>query len=206
MEKLTFHTLSKRIVSAIRERAATIPDSVNGSILLVFRAFCPDAMDFVGIGDETCVLTLDFPIVVGESRVRPAGWRKDEFMREVDCSGYAYAKVRGCAYALKNNLGRRSCDATNESTTFGRVNSKGCIAYDVMITRRFGIGSSKEEYLPYFRLYVSVSCATGKEDEFCALAAGDILRQWCQEELDDDGFGHMERYLFVLGPDGVFVD
>jgi hypothetical protein len=198
--KFTFQDLVRDIVEAVQTEIAKISDFDNGAIRLLFVPKCDKAVGFFGGFGRHCEIDLGFPVREGASHTRAAKWRGKEDRKECDCYGYAALKIEGCAYALRNNLGRRSCDMPEEAETWGRASDQGCVVYDIFITDRFGIGdNSSPEH--YFRLYVSVSGAMGDEDERCALAASSILQTWCDTELDYDGFGHFEKYLSLLKPE-----
>lgn len=196
MIKLTIQKLVEGIVSAVQSEAAKIPGFDNGAIRLLFVPKCPAGERFLGGFGPNCEIDFGFPIKEGASHIRPA----TEDDKECDCYGYAALKIEGCAYALRNDLGRRSCDMPESAETWGRASDQGCVVYDIFITEVFGIADSSKPK-PYFRLYVAVSGATGKEDEQCALAARDILQQWCSTERDDDGFGHVSQYLSLVKPE-----
>lgn len=198
--KLTAQELIRNIVNAVQLEATKIPDFDNGAIRLLLVPQCGLAVDYIGGFGIDCEVDLGFPIKKGGNRTRPAKWRGDEDRKECGCYGYAALKIEGCAYALRNHLGRRSSDMPESAETWGRTNSRGCVVYDIFITERFGITDSSKPK-PYFRLYVAVSGATGEEDEQCALAASGILQQWCSTERDDDGFGHIDQYLSLVKPE-----
>lgn len=200
MNQLTIQELVRRIISEIQAEAAKIPDFDDGAIRLLFVPKCNVAVDYLGGFGTDCEIDFGFPIKEGANHTRPAKWRGDEDREECGCYGYAALKIEGCAYALRNNLGRRSCDMPEENETWGRANDRGCVVYEIFITERFGIADASPPK-PYFRLYVAVSGATGDEDERCALTAGNILQQWCDTELNDDGFGHFAKYLSLIKPE-----
>lgn len=195
--KKTIQSLVKEITNAVQEEAKKVPGFDNGAIRILFSPKCSAANSFLGEFTPKCELDFGYPIKPGGSHTRPA----DENQDECDCYGYAALKIGGCVYALKNNLGRRSSDMPNEAETWGRTNDRGCIVYDIYYTSRFG--PADDDPIPdhYLRLYVAVSGASGEEDERCALAAGNILQEWCNIELEDDGFGHKDKCLSLIGPE-----
>lgn len=196
MEKLTIQELTRSIVDAIQAEAVKVPDFDNGAIRLLFVPKCETAVDFLGNFGPDCEIDLGFPIKKGASHTRPAKWRGDVDRKECDCYGYAALKIEGCAYALRNNLGRHSCDMPEEAETWGRASDKGCVVYDISIVKGFWF-TYNPSLKHYFRLYVAVSGALGDEDERCALAAGDVLQQWCDTERDDDGY----KIFFLTKPE-----
>lgn len=200
MDNLTVQSLASKIVDAIQEEIAKIPEFDNGAIRLLFVPKCNEAANKIGGFGLHCELGLSFPVKKGSSHTRPAGWRGDSSESECDCNGYAALKIGGCAYAIKNGFGYRSRDMPTSAVTWGRENDPGCVAYDICYISRFGVADSSKPSI-YVRIYISVSGATGEEDERCALAAGVIIRQWCDTEIGDDGFGHKENILLCFGPE-----
>lgn len=199
MAKLTVQNLARNIVNAVQAEVAKIPDFENGAIRLLFVPKCSEAVKYLcGFGKD-CEPDLVFPAKEGGKHVRPAGFRGSN-EPECDCYGYTAIKIGGCAYAVKHDLGRRSSDMPEDAITWGRVNDKGCVAYDVSYANRLGI-SDNPPYKHYFRLYVAVSGAEGEEDEQCALAASNVLQKWCDTELESDGFGHYGKCLEFKGPE-----
>lgn len=196
MKKITIQALARDIANAIRLEATKVLDFDNGAIRVLFVPQCEDANSFLGGFGIDCKIDLGYAIKEGASCTRPA--RDDH--KEFACYGYAAEKIDGCAYALQNGLGRRSCDIPESAETWGRVNDKGCVVYDILMTKRFGIADTSPP-ISYLRVYIAVSGATSREDELCALAAGGVLQKWCDEESDDDGFGHNEKYLALIRPD-----
>ena len=202
MAKLTIQELVKKIVDAVQAQAKKILNFDNGAIRLLFVPKCGMADDFLGGFGPNCEIDFGFPIKKGTSHIRPAKWRGKEDRKECDCYGIAALKIAGCAFALRNNLGRRSSDMPTYAITLGRINDRGCVVYEIFISNRYGI-PDHPPYRDYMRIYVAVSGAMGDEDEQCALAAGRVIQQWCDTELDDDGFGHFEKYLSLSGPEFI---
>jgi hypothetical protein len=196
MGKITVQKLVKGISDAVRAKAAEVPDFENGAFRLLFVPKCEDANQFLGGFGVDCEVDFGFSIKEGGSRTRPA---MDE-QKECACYGYAAEKIEGCAYALRNGFGRRSSDMPGGFETWGRVNDPGCVVYEIFSAEKFGITDNPSPQL-YLRIYVSVSGATGTEDTDCALAVGGVIQDWCEAELGDDGFGHMEKYLSLVKPD-----
>lgn len=194
MSKFTIQGLVSNIANAVQSEAAKIPGLENGAIRILFVAKCKAAVNYLGFGPQ-CEIDFGYPIKEGASHTIPA--KKDQ--AECDCYGYAALKIGGCSYAVRNNLGRRSCDMPVSAETYGRTNDRGCVVYDVLITEVSGIADKQKPKL-YFRIYIAVSGATSEEDEQCALAAGDILRSWCKES-NDDGFNHVDHYLDLVEPE-----
>lgn len=197
--KTTIQDLTRRLVTTIQTEAAKITDFDNGAIRLLFVPKCETAVNYLGGFGIDCEIDFGFPIKQGASHTRPAKWRNKEDREECDCYGYAALKIEGCAYALRNDLGRRSCNMPESAETWGRASDQGCVVYDIFIVERFG-PADDPQLKHYFRLYVAVSGATGEEDEQCALASSEVLQQWCDTELDDDGFGHFAHYLSLVKP------
>lgn len=195
MNKLTIQELAEKMRVAIQAEATKIPDFDYGAIRLLFVPKCEKANEFIGGFGIGCEVDLGYSIKEGGEKTRPA---KDD-QKECACYGYAALKIEGCSHALRNGYGQRSSDMPEEFETWGRTNDGGCVVYEIFITERFGICDNSPPAL-YFRLYVSVSGATSSEDERCALVAGDILQQWCDTELDDDGYGHFKKYLSLAKP------
>ncbi len=178
MEKNTIQTLVNQISDAIRAKAAEIPDFNNGAFRLLFVPKCEDANSFLGGFGIGCEIDFGFAIKDGGKRTRPA----IDGHKECACYGYAAEKIEGCAYALRNNLGRYSDDMPESAETWGRASDKGCVVYEIF-ANEVGIMDDSLSKL-YLRVYVAVSGATGKEDQQCALVAGDILQQWCDIKTD----------------------
>ena len=196
-KKLTIQELSEKMKYAVREKALDFPGFDYGSMRFLFVAQCNKAVNFLGGFGKDCHIDLGYPIKLDGSHTRPA--QPDLNEKECACYGYAANKIEGCACALRNNYGRRSCDMPEKDETWGRVSDQGCIVYDVYYVDRFGITDDpKPEH--YLRIYVSVSGATGQEDEYCAYAAGLIIENWCNTDIDDDGFGHYAPYLSFIRP------
>jgi hypothetical protein len=71
--------------------------------------------------------------------------------------------------------------------------------YDLFFRRSLGVANLKGEQ--YLRIYVSVSGATGHEDERCALAATGPIEEFCDYMLDEDGMSGWQKYLSLLKPE-----
>ncbi|MCL2085749.1 hypothetical protein FWH09_02340 [Candidatus Saccharibacteria bacterium] len=200
----TFQELAKEIKEAIQAEIAKISDFNNGAIVMRFVPFNASAQKFLGGFDEDAEIELSYhikPVGFGQketSYTRPAGWRGKDF--EVNCRDYADLKIGACAYALHNNLGRRASDMPEDAETYGRVASTGCVVYDVERVETLGY-SETPELVPFFRIYVAVSGATGEEDEICALAAGKVLKNWCDTELVPAAYySNPTKYLSLPEP------
>lgn len=68
------------------------------------------------------------------------------------------------------------------------------VAYEVLIAERLGIADNSPP-LPYLKIYVAVNSGNSHSDNLCALAARNVIQHWCDRSLEDDGFGHIEKYL-----------
>lgn len=178
-----FLELAKNLRNAIRGEAATIPDFKTGAIVLSFVVKSDGGNQFLGgfcdEGDSNVDVDLTYSIRPGSPKTRPNGFRGNT-EGEVACRGYAALKIEGCAYAVRNNLGRRSCDMPDEAISWGRENDRGAVCFDIMRQKPL---RGCELFL---RLYVAVSGASGKEDERCALAAGNVLKEWAKAANDPD--------------------
>ena len=132
-KKMTVQKFVEGIVDAVQAEAAKIPDFINGAIRILLVSKSDEADDFfVGFG-HGCEMDLVYKIREGGSRIRPAGFRGDSTKPERDCYGTSANKVGGCAYALKNGLGRRSGDAPKSAEITGRLCELGCVAYDLSL-------------------------------------------------------------------------
>jgi len=198
MSNITIQELARNIVNAVQAEAAKVPGFDYGAIRLLFVPKIDMAEKFVGGFGLDCEMGLIYPIKLGASHTRPA--QGDE--KECDCSGYAALKIQGCAYALKNGLGRKSGDMPESAETWGRASDKGCVVYEISMKLLLkdcspsGIGS-----VSLLRLYVSVSGADSIDDERCAFVAGDIIRQWCYEYIFDGDYGDFTPCLVLENPD-----
>lgn len=176
----TFFELANNLRNAIRTRATTIPDFKTGAIMLSFVVKSDDGNQFLGgfCGEDDSNVDVDlvYSIRPNSAKTRPNGFR-GMTDGEVACRGYAALKIEGCAYAVRNNLGRRSCDMPDEAISYGRENDRGAVCFDI-VRQDF---NNRE---PFLRLYVAVSGASGKEDEWCAMAAGDVLKDWANTATD----------------------
>lgn len=215
----TFLELANNLRNTIRARAATIPDFETGAIMLSFVVKSDDGNQFLGgfceEGDSNVDVDLIYSVRPNSPKTRPNGFR-GMTDGEVACRGYAALKIEGCAYAVRNNLGRRSCDMPDEAISWGRENDRGAVCFDIM--RCLEIYNSSystllETHDPdlFLRVYIAVSGASGKEDEWCALAAADALKEWaCSQQsksapvfpknLRDHGYTHqvIEKWVWEV--------
>lgn len=193
---MTLVTLPRRLVGdlrdAIRAEAAKITDFEEGAMVLSFVVKSEDANEFLGGFSDPEDSNVDIDFTYGIRRRSPKT-RKNGFRGrtdgEVACRGYAILKIEGCAYAVRNNLGRRSCDMPDEAVAWGRENDRGAVCFDIMYDDADG-----EDNL-FLRLYVAVSGASGEEDERCAMAAHRVLSIFADTESSVD------RHWFILGPE-----
>lgn len=179
---ITFPELANKLQIAIQAKAANVPDFNHGAIVIRFVPYTETARLFLGGFDTDCEIELSYHIkpVIGfeqgvTSYTRPAGWRGDDSNPEVNCRSYADLKIGAAAYALKHNYGRRSSDIPNAYNTYGRENSRGCVVFDIQSSTGSYDNVVQKNHL---RVYVSVSGATGEEDEICALAAQPVLQDF----------------------------
>jgi|GEM_PF-1836218 len=201
--RLMFSNLIKDIVDAVQAEIEKIPDFNSGAIRLQFAPKCDEAAENITGFGLLCELGLSFPVKVGASYTRPAGWRGNSSEPECDCNGYAALKIGGCTYAIKNGFGYRSRNMPTCAVTWGRENDPGCVAYDICAIPRMGNSSNSAVYKPltYVRIYISVSGATGEEDEQCALASGNVIQKWCDNGPDEVDVGYKEKILYCRGPE-----
>lgn len=178
----TFADLRNGIRNAIRVEVATIPDFEEGAIMLCFVVKSKSANIVLGCPCDDGELNADV-IYAYSARPNSPKTRKNGFRGmtdgEVACLGYAALKNEGCCYAVRNNLGHRSSDMPDEAVTWGRVNDRGTVCFDVIYNGPTPIGYPNK-YL-FLRIYITVSGASGEEDERCALAAAPVIKEWAAE-------------------------
>lgn len=180
------------IRDAVREKAKEVPvfkETGNGAIRILFypmtkaadnwlggfgefnRKFNPNAGSGVGYNDIPDY-EYTFAISPGGSRVITGVWDGVEQM--VDTYAFSTLKIAHCSRAQDEGAGLCSgleLKAENLTPDNGYGPYRGAICVEV-----------KNGLADYCLVYVCVSGATSKEDEECAFASIDVIRDFFKEE------------------------
>ncbi|MCL2869725.1 hypothetical protein FWF48_02865 [Candidatus Saccharibacteria bacterium] len=193
----SFRDLDAEILHAVRDEAAKIPDFECGAVRRLYVPKCVKTLDWLlGLA---CDVDLDSPIREGGSVIRPVNWRGSD-VSAGDCYGWAALKIMGCAEAIRQGLGYRSCGLPQSfvDESWGLTNDQGCVAYDIHREFEAGTMSTIGNQL-FVRIFISVSGATSAEDERCALAGGEVIRKWCAEDSRQERLTNLVPYLHIIG-------
>jgi hypothetical protein len=84
-----------------------------------------------------------------------------------------------------------------DAITWGRERDAGCVVFTV--DHVFVYGYTENVGLEtYMRVYVAVSGASSEEDERCAVAGGEFIRQWADKIIASGPYGVNERIYYVF--------
>lgn len=195
-----------RIRDAVRQEATKIDGFKNGAIRMTLQPIAEEADLWIdGIGDfeqffnpitrtnegyndipryETCI-----PITPGGSFV--IRWKDEETGEEMDVDTYAFSALKIAYLSRVVEKGKGMASSTmldepnlTEDNGFGKYPGALCVkvnrecAIPVSVRNR-----SYVENIPYLYVFVCVSGAKSEEDEQCAKASIDVIKEFFGEKF-----------------------
>jgi len=172
----TFEELIDAMVEAITERGCVQDgDGKPGIMHFVFEPLSESAREYLGVCEHSLESSQVILMITNKGNVPPKGdWR---WACVPNYKSSAFSKISACRFAVEQKIGCRSDDCPQEAIGASRINTPGCVAFDIKMS--LGTHDAVAE-LDWLRVYVSVSSGHIPNDEYCAMGAEQILREFAR--------------------------